>query len=276
MDLTDVDDLKVAMRLAGLKAQKTLGQHFLVDNDSLEAVMQAGELNSDDVVLEIGPGLGVMTAPLAAQVKSLVAVEMDQDLATLLERDKPVNLDVRQADIISFDLTSLPSSYKVVANIPYYLTSKIFRLLLESSNPPAIMSLLIQKEVAQRIVARPGQMSVLAFSVQYYGAPTLVRIVERHKFWPPPKVDSAILQVKVYDQPAFNADRDKLFRLVKAGFGEKRKMLKNSLAGGLNLEMALAERLLKEAKIKPTARAQELDMRAWQRLYDIALKYEII
>lgn len=276
MDLTNVDDLKVAMQLAGLRAQKGLGQHFLVDRDSLEAVMAAGELTADDTVLEIGPGLGVMTVPLTKRVKQVMAVEMDSSLAELLDRDKPANLSVHQADILTFDLSKLPAGYKVVANIPYYLTSKIFRNFLESNNQPTVMSLLIQKEVAQRIVAKPGQMSVLAFSVQYYGQPTLTAIVERHKFWPPPKVDSAVVQVKVHDQPVFEADRDKLFRLVKAGFGEKRKMLKNSLAGGLNMEMALAERLIKESKIAPNARAQELDMKAWERLYNTTLKYEII
>jgi 16S rRNA (adenine1518-N6/adenine1519-N6)-dimethyltransferase len=254
MDLTNVDDLKIALQLAGLKANKGLGQHFLVDRDSLDEVMAAGEVTEQDTVLEIGPGLGVMTLPLTRVAKRVVAVEMDQVLADLLQNNRPDNLEVWQDDIMKADLTSLPAGYKVVANIPYYLTSPIFRLLLESPNPPSQLSLLIQKEVAQRIVAAPGQMSVLALSVQYYGEPKLVSVVERHKFWPPPKVDSAVLQVRVYDRPVFPADRDRLFRLIKAGFGEKRKMLKNSLAGGFNLSIELAAQLVKEAKLRPNAR----------------------
>lgn len=274
--MTDADALKAALRLTGFKAQKSLGQHFLVDRESLEAVMEAGELEAGDTVLEVGPGLGVMTAPLASRVKNIIAVEADKALAELLESGKPENVEVFHGDILNYDLRRLPPGYKVVANIPYYLTSKIFRTFLQTANPPVMLSLLIQKEVAQRIVSPPGKMNVLAFSVQYYGRPALLKVVERHKFWPPPKVDSAVIQVRVYERPLFEANPDKLFRLVKAGFGEKRKMLKNSLAGGLNLEMGLAQRLLRESKVPASARAQELDMKAWERLYRTALKHEVV
>jgi 16S rRNA (adenine1518-N6/adenine1519-N6)-dimethyltransferase len=276
MDLTNVHDLQIAMRLAGIKPSKGLGQHFLIDNDSLRAVINAGELRSSDTVLEIGPGLGVMTLPLTREVKRVVAIEADEVLSELLSRDKPDNLEVIGDDIMRVNLAELSAGYKVVANIPYYLTSKIFRLLLESSNPPAIMSLLIQKEVAERIVAGPGQMSVLALSVQYYGQPKITEIVEKHKFWPAPKVDSAVLQVKVSRKPAFAADRDKLFRLIKAGFGEKRKMLKNSLAGGLNISLELATNLISGAKLPQTARAQELSLKNWESLYKQAIQHELL
>lgn len=276
MDLTNIDDLKIALELAGLKASKGLGQHFLVDRESLQAVMEAGELTKGDTVLEVGPGLGVMTVPLTRLVDRVVAVEMDASLAELLERDRPDNLTVYQEDVLKFDLSSLPPGYKLVANIPYYLTSQLFRLFLENPNPPELLSVLIQREVANRIVAAPGQMSVLAFSVQYYGEPQVVRAVERHKFWPPPQVDSAILKVKVRPKPAFNADRDRLFRLVKAGFGERRKMLKNSLAGGLNIGIELSSDLVKSAKLSETARAQELSLEDWERLYRKAEKAQII
>lgn len=276
MDLTDADDVRVAMQLAGIKAVKGLGQHFLVDRTSLEAVMAAGELTPEDTVLEIGPGLGVMTLPLARTVARVVAVESDATLADLLERDMPPNLEVVARDIMHYDLRQLPAGYKVVANIPYYLTSAILRLLLESPHPPKLIAVLVQKEVAERVVAPPGKMSVLAFSVQYYGLPALTAKVERHKFWPPPKVDSAVLQVKVYDKPVFAADRDRLFRLVKAGFGEKRKMLKNSLAGGLNCSLDLATKLVETAGLELTARAQELGMLEWERLYKVATKAGVV
>lgn len=276
MELTNVSDLKLALQLAGIRTSKSLGQHFLIDQASLEAVMTAAELTKSDMVLEIGPGLGVMTTPLTKLAGQVVAVETDPRLAELLKHDRPANLEVVHQDIMQFDLSRMAGGYKVVSNIPYYLTSAIFRLLLEAKNRPSIFSLLIQKEVAERIVAKPGRMSILALSVQYYGEPELVRMVERYKFWPAPKVDSAILRVRVYEQPAFAADPAKLFRLIKAGFGEKRKMLKNSLAGGLNMGMELAARLIDEAGLPPLSRAQELSMDQWRKLYERFIHYEII
>jgi len=276
MDLTNLNDLRLAMQLAGLKASKGLGQHFLVDRSSLGTVMAAGELTPDDTVLEVGPGLGTMTMPLTQAVGQVVAVEQDPALAQLLERDRPANLQVVAGDIMQFDLGTLPRGYKVVANIPYYLTSALLRRLLEAENQPQLLALLIQKEVAQRVAAKPGKMSILAVSVQYYGQPKVVHMVPRQLFWPPPNVDSAILQIHVGDQPAFAADRDKLFRLVKAGFGERRKMLKNSLAGGLNMSMELAAELLDAAGLEPTARAQELSLPEWKQLYRTVVDAELI
>ena len=276
MDLTDTHDLKIALQLAGLKADKNLGQHFLVDQESLQAVMAAGDLKADDTVLEIGPGLGVMTTPLTQQVGKVIAVEADQRLADLLRRDQPANLEIVHQDIMRFDLRLLPKRYKVVANIPYYLTSGILRLFLEADSKPQILALLIQKEVAERVTAQPGNMSVLALSVQYYGKPELKAVVERHKFWPPPQVDSAVLQIKVHKKPAFPAEPDKLFRLIKAGFGEKRKMLKNSLAGGLNIAMDLSAKLIDESRLAETARAQELSLNDWQRLYLCCLRQGVL
>lgn len=269
MDLSRVEDVRTALRLAGIKPNKGLGQHFLVDSGSLNAIIDAAAPGPDDTVLEIGPGLGVMTRPLTEAAAKVVAVETDPVLASLLRRDTPANLEVVEQDIMRFDLAQMPAGYKVIANIPYYLTSKIFRLLIESPNPPSVMSVLIQKEVAERITAKPGQLSILALSVQYYGQARITQIVERHKFWPPPEVDSAVLQVTITG-PAFKADPDRLFRLIKAGFGEKRKQLKNSLSGALNLDAALTVQLLEEAKLAPTARAQELGLPDWERLYRVA------
>lgn len=270
MDLTRVEDVRTAMRLAGIRPNKALGQHFLVDRPSLEAIMGAADIEPTDTVLEIGPGLGVMTRPLCEQAAQVVAVETDRVLADLLRRDAPHNLTIVEQDILKFDVSSVTPGYKVIANIPYYVTSKIFRLLIESANPPALMSVLIQKEVAERITAQPGQMSILALSIQYYGTPEIAAMVERHKFWPAPDVDSAVLKVR-YTGPAFPADSQKLFRLIKAGFGEKRKQLKNSLAGSLNLSPELAIELIAAAGLGATARAQELGLPEWQRLYDEAM-----
>ncbi|HSX00786.1 MAG TPA: 16S rRNA (adenine(1518)-N(6)/adenine(1519)-N(6))-dimethyltransferase RsmA [Candidatus Saccharimonas sp.] len=275
MDLSRVEDVRTALKLAGIKPNKNLGQHFLVDADSLHVVMEAADPAPADTVLEIGPGLGVMTRPLLAAVSRVVAVETDPVLAGLLRRDAPANLEVVEQDILRFDLRSLPAGYKVIANIPYYLTSKIFRLLIESPNPPSLMSLLIQKEVAERITPGPGQLSVLALSIQYYGRPEIVRVVERHLFWPAPDVDSAVLRVTLTG-PAFPADASRLFRLIKAGFGEKRKQLKNALAGGLNTSVDRAASLLAAASLPPHARAQELSLPEWQRLYQAATAEELV
>lgn len=276
MDLTKLDDLQVALRLAGIKPKKGLGQHFLVDRPSLETIMGAADLKPSDVVLEIGPGLGVMTRPLCERARRVVAVEADPELAELLGRDAPANLAITHGDILGFNLTTLPADYKVVANLPYYLTANLLRRLLESANPPVQMSLLLQKEVAERLTASPGELSVLALSVQYYAYAKMIAMVERHKFWPAPQVDSAVLQLIRRSQPVFAAEPPRLFRLIKAGFGERRKQLKNSLAGGLNASTETIIKLLNKAKIEPTKRAQELALADWQRLYDAAVGAQLI
>jgi 16S rRNA (adenine1518-N6/adenine1519-N6)-dimethyltransferase len=203
-----------------------------------------------------------------------VAVEADPILADMLSRAGIPGLTVEQADVLGYDLTKLPLGYAVVANIPYYVTSAIIRLLLESPNPPALAVLLVQKEVAERIIAEPGRMSVLALSVQFYATASISSVVERHKFWPAPQVDSAVLVLRRLEQPPFAADR--LFRLIKAGFGEKRKQLKNSLGGGLNLDPGLTLAILSESDIAPTARAQELAMEQWGRLYQACVSRKVL
>ncbi len=274
--LSEDDRLRLTARLAAANPKKGLGQHFLVDDASLAMIADAAQLEAGDTVLEIGPGLGSLTLNLTRQAKRVVAVEADADLAEQLGIDAPDNLEIVAADIMDYSLAQLPKGYKVVANIPYYLTSKLIRHLLENSNRPTVMSLLVQKEVAERIVAEPGQMSILAISVQYYAHAKIMGVVERHKFWPAPEVDSAILLISPTPEPAFAADAAKLFRLIKAGFGERRKQLKNSLAGGLNASDEVIAQVLKAAKIKPSKRAQELSLTDWQRLYQAASSQELI
>lgn len=270
------DNLQRAVRLAQIRPKKGLGQNFLVDSASLDVIVAAAEIKPSDVILEVGPGLGFLTSKLCAQAAKVVAVEADEHLADLLGEDAPTNLEIKAGDIMAFDLTSLPPEYKVVANIPYYLTSKLLRYLIESPRPPSSMTLLIQKEVAERITAGPGQLSTLALSIQYYAYAKIVAMVERHKFWPSPKVDSAVLAIKRRPKPAFAADPDQLFRLIKAGFGERRKQLKNSLAGGLNAAPDVIEHTLAAAKLDPTSRAQELSLEDWQHLYDQAIQKNLV
>ena len=267
MDLSELKNLKLALKLSGLEAKKSYGQNFLIDKEALGEIVASAHVSSEDTVLEIGPGLGVLTDELVKHAAKVVAVEADAELAELLTRRAPENLSVVAADALQYDLAQLPKGYKVVANLPYYITSSLLRFLLEAENKPASITVLVQKEVAERIVASPGQMSVLACSVQYYGKPELVRVVPAGSFYPSPKVDSAVLHIALFDEPAFAADTKQLFRLIKAGFGEKRKMLRNSLAGGLAITNAQAIELIAGADLRETARAQELSLVEWQQLY---------
>lgn len=255
------------------KPKKGLGQHWLNDEASLQAIVAAAKLQPDDVVLEIGPGQGNLTQHLTKLAGKVVAVEMDRQLVKQLKRQPATNLQVVEADILNFDLMQLPSGYKVVANIPYYLTSNLLRILSESPNPAKLMVLLVQKEVAQRIAAQPGQMSLLAVSVQLYYQPELGVVVPAKLFQPPPKVDSQVVVLQRRTQPLFeDLDVKGFFRVVKAGFSERRKKLRSSLAGGLRISKEEVDKILKQANINPDGRAQELSLEQWYQLYLIFKK----
>lgn len=248
--------------------KKSLGQHWLFDSKSLGAVCDAADIQPGDTILEIGPGLGPLTVELTARAKQVIAVEFDEKLARELPARVPApNLRVAHGDIMHFDLSELPAGYKVVANVPYYITSAIVRMLTESPTPPASATLLVQKEVAQRIAASPGDMSMLALSAQFYAEPILGPVVTADKFDPPPKVDSQIVTLKMRPQQLFvDIVPKQFFRVVKAGFGEKRKTLRNSLSGGLGIDKPAAEALLAKAKINPNDRAEMLSLSDWYRL----------
>jgi 16S rRNA (adenine1518-N6/adenine1519-N6)-dimethyltransferase len=249
--------------------KKSLGQHWLADPTSLQSICDSAQLVSDDVVLEIGPGVGTLTSYLVRQVKRVVAVELDKDLATDLPKNVPAsNLEVVQADILGIDFRILPSSYKVVANIPYYLTANLLRILSESNNPPELAVLLVQKEVAERVCAKPGEMSILAVTAQYYWECSLGKIVPSSLFVPPPKVDSQVLILRRRPKPPFqDVDVKQYFRLVKAGFANKRKTLLNSLSSGLGIDKTVARQLLLASEVPEKTRPQELSLDDWHRLY---------
>ena len=248
--------------------KKSLGQHWLKDPEILADIAEAAELTGDDVVLEIGPGLGTLTSRLLARANSVTAVEFDADLARKLPGQFPgKKLTVVNQDILQFDLNQLPKNYKVVANVPYYITSKIVEKLMTAKNKPSIAVLLVQKEVAERIAAEAGNMSVLSVSVQIFAEAELDIEVPRQFFTPPPKVDSQVVVLRTRDNLLIiPEDQRDFFRIVKAGFSAKRKKLRSSLSGGLGIDKSAAEELLKNAGISPDARAEDLAIEDWKRL----------
>jgi 16S rRNA (adenine1518-N6/adenine1519-N6)-dimethyltransferase len=250
-------------------AKKSLGQHWLYDQASLAAMVEAAEVRPTDTVLEIGPGLGSLTEILVKQAKQVIAVEFDQRLAAQLAKRVPAdNLTIIPQDILSFDFNSLPRNYKIVANIPYYLTSHLIQVISETSNPPKSVALLVQKEVARRAAAEPGTMSLLSVTAQFYWEVGLGREVAAELFKPPPKVDSQILVLNRRPQPLFtDAEPKDFFRLVKLGFAQKRKTLLNSLSSGLHLSREQTEELLKAADIDSMRRPQTLDLTEWHNLF---------
>ncbi|MEK7471773.1 MAG: 16S rRNA (adenine(1518)-N(6)/adenine(1519)-N(6))-dimethyltransferase RsmA [Patescibacteria group bacterium] len=247
-------------------ADKSLGQHWLFDKTALQHIVNSAEIKASEVVLEIGPGLGTLTHELLAAGAKVVAVEFDKSLAgELQDKFAGKDFELRLENILTFDFGSLPKCYKIVANIPYYLTSHLFRIICETTNRPARAVLLVQKEVAERVTATPGEMSLLAVSVQTYGQVSLGEIVPAKLFSPPPKVDSRVLIIDFYDKPLVG-DTIQFFRVVKAGFSQPRKKLRSSLAGGLRISPAEADKLLQSADIDPARRAQTLSIEEWQKL----------
>lgn len=251
--------------------KKSLGQHWLHDETALRAIVDAAELTADDTVLEIGPGLGTLTELLVERAGSVIAVEFDKALASeLAERVPASNLEVKQGDILSLDFTSLPPDYKVVANIPYYLTSNLIRVLSETTNQPLVAILLIQQEVAERVTAVPGDMSVLSVTAQYYWNVGIGFKVPARLFTPPPKVDSQVLLLERRPTLLFpDVDPKRYFRLVKAGFSERRKKLRSSLSNGLHVSKQEVEEILNKASIDPNLRAQALSLDDWYQIYRV-------
>ena len=269
-------ETKRLLRRFGLKAKKSLGQHFLIDEEVLWAVAGAAELTTSDVVMEIGPGLGVLTRELAERAGRVISVELDSSLASALRQTlaSAKNVTVVDGDILQLEPAALlqgqeTANYKVVANLPYYITSAVLRHFLEAKLKPRVMVVMVQKEVAEAIVAKPGRMSLLSVSVQLYGEPEIVSYVPARCFYPAPEVSSAILKVALYPQPVVTKDSEGFFRLVRAGFCASRKQLANSLAQGLGLPKARVLPLLEKAAIIPERRAETLTLTEWAELWQV-------
>jgi len=266
---------------------KWLGQNFLIDEKVLRKIIEAAELSENDIVLEVGPGIGNLTAELAKRVKKAIAIEKDKKMVEILRETLKnfTNIEIIEGDILKINLKPYTSKpYKVVANIPYYLTSPLIRKFLETENQPKEMVLMVQKEVAQRICARPPKMSLLAVSVQFYTKPEIISYISKKSFWPSPKVDSAITKISAFNQPRKSAFNQRFFKIVRAGFSQPRKQLINNLSKNLKVDelklistrrsLALARVIdkikvrdwLLKNKIQPTQRAETLNLEDWINL----------
>lgn len=272
--------VRTSLASKGLRPQKKFGQNFLTDARVLESIAHAAEISRGDTVLEIGPGLGHLTRILGAWAGRVVAIELDIGLAKKIQDEFAgvENVEIIQGDFLDRTANGwlslnkqgageFPAPFKVVANVPYYITSAILRHLLEAETKPTVIVLTVQKEVAQRIVAQPPRMNLLAVSAQYFSHPRIVRTIAAGAFYPRPKVDSAVVRLDIYATPRFAIlDTRVFFNIVRAGFGERRKQLKNPLAHNLKLKPEIVTAALGRARIAPTRRAETLRLEEWAEL----------
>ena len=264
---------------SNLKNNKSLGQHWLRDREILDTIAFSAEIKDGDFVLEIGPGLGTLTSSLlkfAGKNGRVLSVEFDENLAKKLPAQFPgKNLEIINADFLDFDLSKLPKNYKVAANVPYYITSKIVEKLLTSENKPSVAALLVQKEVAERMAAKAGELSILAIASQIYAEVSLDILVPREFFTPPPKVDSQVVVLKSCEHnliEIFNSKNNcevserEFFRIIKAGFAAKRKKIAKSLSANLAISKERTAEILEKCEISPDLRAQDLNIEDWLKI----------
>lgn len=273
-DLTSIRDLRALLAQHNMRPNKSFGQNFLIDRTILHKIVDAAELGSQDEVLEVGAGTGVLTRELARRAQRVVAVEIERDMLTLLQETTTGynNIELIAHNLLFFNPTETfgERNYKLVANLPYYITAPTFRHFLESANPPRLLVVMVQWEVAQRITAAPGDLSLLGVSIQFYGRPSIVSRVPAQAFYPAPKVDSAIVRVDVEPQAQLSQEeRDSFFRVVQAGFSARRKQLHNALTGGLHIKNEIVRSYLTEASIDAGRRAETLSIDEWLQLWRV-------
>jgi 16S rRNA (adenine1518-N6/adenine1519-N6)-dimethyltransferase len=268
--VTVTTNVRTLLRAYDLRPRKRLGQNFLVDPSALQRVVAAADLSFEDSVIEVVAGLGTLTRLLAERAGSVVAVEVDDRFVQILRGQLAdlSNVQILHDDILRISAFEFPHlGYKVVANLPYYITSAVLRRFLGEEPRPRLMVVTLQREVAERIVAQPGEMSLLAVGVQFYGQPSIVARLPAGAFYPPPQVDSAVLRIDVGERPtvalADGCDDAIYFRVVRAGFSQRRKTLRNSLSGGLALAPGSVEEALGEAGLDPRRRAETLSLGEW-------------
>jgi 16S rRNA (adenine1518-N6/adenine1519-N6)-dimethyltransferase len=258
----------------GIKPTRSRGQNFLINDSVYEKIIDASELNKDDVVLEVGPGLGFLTRKLAEKAGKVLTVELDDKLFNLLEfnikKEGQANLELINQNVLDFRVDNWEhrDKYKIVANLPYNITSVFLRKFLSSEYSPEFFVLMLQKEVAERIAAKPGKMSLLAVSVQFYAEAEILFNVGKEDFWPSPEVESAVIKIKVDKEKNKDIDVKKFFQLVKIGFSAKRKMLKKNLSAGLRIPADEVEEKIVSAGFDGRVRAQELSVDDWKKLLE--------
>jgi 16S rRNA (adenine1518-N6/adenine1519-N6)-dimethyltransferase len=271
MNLSLKSEIKNFLKKHQLQPLKRLGQNFLTDGRAVSKVIRAADLRAGEVVLEIGPGLGILTRELAKKVKKVIAVEKDRALVRLLDNELKVmkikNVKVVRGDILKIINSEflINNSYKVVANLPFYLTAPVIRRFLEAALQPKLIALIIQREVAQRICAKVPDMNLLAVSVQFYAQPKIISYISKKSFWPRPKVDSAIIKI-IPNNKQVTIDRKLFFKIVKAGFSQPRKQLINNLSKKLRVDKIKTEAWLWKSNIQPTQRAETLTVKDWLNL----------
>jgi 16S rRNA (adenine1518-N6/adenine1519-N6)-dimethyltransferase len=289
-NLADLEIIKLFCKKYGIHPSRERGQNFLADQKILDKIVEAADLQKDDVVLEIGPGFGALTMELVKKVKQVIAVEADRQLVKALRetmanyKNNYKNIEIIEEDILKFSISNFQFSnkiqnpkskiqnygYKIVANLPYQITSAVFRKFLENEPRPKSMTVMVQKEVAERICAAPGKMSLLSVSVQFFGQPEIVATIPPAAFWPEPEVDSAILKIsKIRHETETNIKRIELkrfFQVVKMGFSSRRKQLHNNLSGGLRRSDKEVQKILIDLDFNLKIRAQELEVDDWLKL----------
>jgi len=257
--------------------KKSLGQNFLKNEEVADKIIAAANLTDKDIVVEIGPGTGILTERLVKEVKEVWAIEKDYDLVDKLrKRLSNKNLKLIHQDALIFDL-SLLDSYKVVANIPYNITSPLIRKFIENEPKPELMVLMVQKEVAERICAKPGssERGLLTLIVEFYADAEVLLDVPRRDFYPQPNVDSAVIKINV-KKKRIDADEKMFFHIVKAGFSSKRRQIHNSLAATLRLDQNTVKEILDQSGIGPMLRAEDLTLSQWEELYKTIVKGKIL
>ncbi len=267
-----LNTIKKELDALGIKPKKSLGQNFLVNEGVYKKIVAALEIRSGDTIVEVGPGLGTLTGYLAESGAKIIAVEKDRRLIDWLKKKFKAfsnRIEAIEDDILRMDIKKLgirENDYKVVGNIPYYITSRLIRNILEDWPSPKLVVLMLQKEVAQRIVAKPPNMSLLAVSVQYYAEPKIISYVSAGSFYPPPEVDSAIVKLATRNLELGTSEVKNFFKVAKAGFAGKRKQLINNLAAGLKISKQEIQQKLSLIDINPQRRAETITIEEWQKI----------
>jgi 16S rRNA (adenine1518-N6/adenine1519-N6)-dimethyltransferase len=285
-----LDETKLLSKKYNILPSRQKGQNFLINEDILDIIIKASDLKKSDEVLEIGPGFGILTQELAKKAGRVLAVELDKKLAEFLriQFKKSKDIKIIEKDILDLEISDLPilrpvigeasegrgsKSYKLIANLPYNITSAVLRKFLENEYKPELIVVMVQKEVAERICAKAGEMSLLSVSVQFYALPEIVEIVSKENFWPKPEIDSAILRLRPRNYAELRGTTrnfsEDFFQIVRIGFSSRRKQLQNNLANGLKIKNQKIKEILEELKMDPLIRPQDLSISDWIKLVEV-------